>query len=187
MNTKTIFVFIVVIIFIAGAVWLFVRKTSEDVVKSPEELLASPSPSISVSTSPVAASPAISAGALPPAGPVQTLPGGLQYQDMVMGTGETAKSGDLVSVNYVGMLTNGTKFDSSYDRGQAFVFPLGAGQVIKGWDMGVAGMKVGGKRKLLIPPALGYGSRGAGASIPPNSTLIFEVELLDLRSGSPQK
>jgi len=105
---------------------------------------------------------------------------GLKYEDMVVGTGEEATSGRMVEVHYTGWLTDGTKFDSSKDRGQPFSFPLGAGRVIKGWDEGVAGMKVGGKRKLTIPPELGYGSRGAGGSIPPNSTLVFEVELLAL-------
>ncbi|HUU53278.1 MAG TPA: FKBP-type peptidyl-prolyl cis-trans isomerase [Armatimonadota bacterium] len=105
---------------------------------------------------------------------------GLEYIDAKVGEGAEAKSGQLVSVHYTGWLLNGTKFDSSVDRGQPFEFPLGAGQVIKGWDEGVAGMKVGGLRKLIIPPYLGYGSRDKGA-IPPNSTLIFEVELLGVR------
>ncbi len=105
---------------------------------------------------------------------------GLIIEDIRIGTGAEAVAGKTVSVNYLGTLTNGTKFDSSYDRGQAFDFPLGTGYVIKGWDLGVAGMKVGGKRKLTIPPDLGYGDRSAG-SIPPNSTLVFEVELLDVK------
>ncbi|MEC4891257.1 MAG: FKBP-type peptidyl-prolyl cis-trans isomerase [Nitrospira sp.] len=103
---------------------------------------------------------------------------GLQYIDLVVGTGEVAKAGQTVSVHYTGWLTNGTKFDSSVDRGQPFSFPLGAGRVIKGWDEGVQGMKVGGKRKLTIPANLGYGPRGAGGVIPPNATLVFDVELL---------
>ena len=102
----------------------------------------------------------------------------LKIEELRLGTGAEAKAGNKVSVHYVGTLTNGTKFDSSRDRGKPFEFKLGAGQVIKGWDQGVAGMKVGGLRKLTIPPSLGYGARGAGGVIPPNATLIFEVELI---------
>lgn len=102
----------------------------------------------------------------------------LEIEDLVVGTGAEATAGQNVQVHYTGWLTNGTKFDSSVDRGQPFVFPLGGGRVIQGWDQGVAGMKVGGKRKLTIPPELGYGARGAGGVIPPNATLVFEVELL---------
>lgn len=103
---------------------------------------------------------------------------GLKYEDLIAGDGEEAKAGQLVTVHYTGWLENGTKFDSSKDRNDPFRFKLGAGQVIRGWDEGVAGMKVGGTRKLTIPAALGYGSRGAGGVIPPNATLIFDVELL---------
>ena len=102
----------------------------------------------------------------------------LQVQDLVVGSGAEAIAGKRVSVHYTGTLTNGSKFDSSLDRGTPFQFVLGAGQVIKGWDQGVSGMKVGGKRKLTIPPELGYGARGYPPVIPPNSTLVFEVELL---------
>jgi FKBP-type peptidyl-prolyl cis-trans isomerase FkpA len=107
-----------------------------------------------------------------------TTSSGLQYIDLIVGTGATAQAGQTVRVHYTGWLENGKKFDSSVDRGQPFSFPLGAGRVIKGWDEGVQGMKVGGKRKLIIPSNLGYGARGAGGVIPPNATLIFEVELL---------
>jgi FKBP-type peptidyl-prolyl cis-trans isomerase len=102
----------------------------------------------------------------------------LTVEDIQIGSGAEAQSGQQVSVHYTGWLTNGTKFDSSVDRGKPFGFRLGAGMVIQGWDQGVAGMKVGGKRKLTIPPGLGYGARGAAGVIPPNATLIFEVELL---------
>jgi FKBP-type peptidyl-prolyl cis-trans isomerase FkpA len=107
-----------------------------------------------------------------------TTPSGLVIEELAVGTGEAAAAGRKVSVHYTGWLTDGSKFDSSKDRGDPFIFPLGRGHVIKGWDEGVAGMKVGGKRKLTIPPALGYGARGAGGVIPPNATLLFEVELL---------
>ena len=109
------------------------------------------------------------------------MPDGLQYTDDQIGTGAEATAGKTAVVNYTGWLADGTKFDSSLDRNQPFSFPLGAGQVIKGWDEGVQGMKVGGKRTLIIPPALGYGARGAGNVIPPNATLKFEVQLLDVR------
>lgn len=109
-------------------------------------------------------------------------PTGLIYEDITDGEGAQAKTGDTVKVHYTGWLTDGTKFDSSVDRNQPFEFPLGAGRVIKGWDEGVAGMKVGGKRKLTIPPELGYGARGAGGVIPPDATLIFDVELLKINS-----
>ena len=113
-----------------------------------------------------------------PEGSEVTTSSGLQYIDLKIGAGATALAGQNVSVHYTGWLANGKKFDSSVDRGQPFSFPLGAGRVIKGWDEGVQGMKVGGKRKLTIPSNLGYGARGAGGAIPPNATLIFEVELL---------
>jgi len=113
---------------------------------------------------------------------MQTTPSGLQYEDTVAGEGPAAQAGQQVSVHYTGWLYNdgmkGTKFDSSKDRGDPFHFPLGAGHVIKGWDEGVQGMKVGGTRLLVIPAALGYGARGAGGVIPPNATLMFEVDLL---------
>lgn len=105
----------------------------------------------------------------------------LVTQDLVVGSGKEAVSGSRISVNYKGTLLNGTQFDSSYDRGEPFSFTLGAGEVIAGWDQGFNGMKVGGKRKLTIPPQLGYGAQGAGSEIPPNSTLVFEVELLDVK------
>ena len=110
-----------------------------------------------------------------------TTSSGLQYVDLTIGTGATAAAGQTVTVHYTGWLENGKKFDSSVDRGQPFSFPLGAERVIKGWDEGVKGMKVGGKRKLTIPSMLGYGARGAGGVIPPNATLIFDVELLGVR------
>ena len=114
-----------------------------------------------------------------------TTPSGLQYLDTEIGTGATATAGQQVSVHYTGWLFNdgvqGAKFDSSKDRGDPFGFSLGAGMVIKGWDEGVAGMQIGGRRTLIIPAALGYGARSAGGAIPPNATLKFDVELLGVR------
>jgi FKBP-type peptidyl-prolyl cis-trans isomerase FkpA len=109
-----------------------------------------------------------------------TTASGLKYWDLKKGTGAAAKAGDSVKVHYTGWLTDGKKFDSSLDRGEPFAFNLGAGMVIRGWDEGVAGMKVGGKRQLHIPSELGYGAHGAGDAIPPNADLIFDVELLAL-------
>lgn len=106
---------------------------------------------------------------------------GLQYEEIVEGTGKSPKPGDSVTVHYTGWLTDGTKFDSSVDRGQPFPFTIGEGQVIRGWDEGVMTMKVGGKRKLTIPPNLAYGDAGAGDRIPPGSTLVFDVELIDVK------
>jgi FKBP-type peptidyl-prolyl cis-trans isomerase FkpA len=118
-------------------------------------------------------------------GKMVTTASGLKYEDTKVGTGATAESGKTVFVHYTGWLNDGgkkgKKFDSSLDRGQRFSFPLGARQVIKGWDEGVAGMKVGGKRTLYIPAALGYGARGAGSLIPPNADLIFDVELFEVK------
>ena len=119
-----------------------------------------------------ASSPAPSA----PVGPA----GGLVVEEVKVGDGPVATAGKVVSVNYTGKLTDGTKFDSSFDHGQPIEFPLGAGRVIKGWDQGLEGMKVGGKRKLTIPPQLAYGERGMGP-IPPNATLVFDVELMAVR------
>jgi peptidylprolyl isomerase len=110
-----------------------------------------------------------------------TTPSGLQYRDDAVGEGREAKAGDTVSVHYTGTLKDGSKFDSSRDRGQPIQFPLGTGYVIKGWDEGIAGMKVGGKRTLVIPPELGYGARGFPPEIPGNSTLLFDVELVGIR------
>ena len=111
---------------------------------------------------------------------IVTTTSGLQYEDLTEGSGAEATAGRTVSVHYTGWLTDGQKFDSSKDRNDPFAFGLGGGMVIKGWDEGVQGMKVGGVRRLTIPPQLGYGARGAGGVIPPNATLVFEVELLDV-------
>lgn len=105
---------------------------------------------------------------------------GLEIEDQIVGEGDEAVAGQTVEVHYTGWLTDGTKFDSSLDRNQTFSFKLGAGQVIAGWDQGVAGMRIGGTRKLTIPADMGYGERGAGGVIPPNATLVFKVELIGL-------
>src|ERR671939_1729842 len=110
-----------------------------------------------------------------------TTPSGLEYEEIVEGTGPSPQAGQSVTVHYTGTFPDGRKFDSSRDRGQPFTFTIGRGQVIKGWDEGVMSMKVGGRRKLTIPPDLGYGARGAGGVIPPNATLIFDVELLGVK------
>ena len=110
-----------------------------------------------------------------------TATNGLQTEDVVVGSGQPARAGTTLVVHYTGWLVDGTKFDSSLDRGTPFVFVLGQGRVIKGWDEGLDSMRVGGKRKLTIPPELGYGDRGAGGVIPPGATLVFEVELLEVR------
>ncbi len=111
------------------------------------------------------------------------LPAGLEVTDEIVGMGTEAMAQNIVTVNYIGTLTNGTKFDSSYDRNRPFLFALGAGQVIRGWDEGIVGMRVGGKRKFVIPPDLAYGDQNIGNGlIPPNSTLVFEVELLSVQA-----
>lgn len=126
------------------------------------------------------------APATPTQGQHVTTPSGLEIIDTVVGSGASPKTGDICVMHYTGWLyangAKGAKFDSSLDRGTPFEFPIGLGHVIRGWDEGVATMKVGGKRTLIIPPALGYGARGAGGVIPPNATLLFEVELLDIHS-----
>lgn len=157
--TKTVFAYVLIIIFVGLGVWLFARKGDN----VPEGLVVPPT-----ATSPPAGGPAST--------PIK-MENGLQIQDLKMGTGPEVRLGQGLTMHYSGTLEDGTKFDSSYDRGEPFQFVLGAGQVIQGWDLGVQGMKVGGKRKLIIPPVLAYGERGIGP-IPPNSTLIFEVELL---------
>jgi FKBP-type peptidyl-prolyl cis-trans isomerase FkpA len=111
---------------------------------------------------------------------ITTTASGLQIEEIKLGDGDSAAAGQFVSVHYTGWLTDGSKFDSSKDRNEPFDFPLGQRNVIAGWDEGVQGMRVGGIRKLTIPPQLGYGARGAGGVIPPNATLVFEVELLDI-------
>jgi FKBP-type peptidyl-prolyl cis-trans isomerase FkpA len=150
-------------------------------------LLRAPTVALSIA---LAGATLLALGATTPAaaqtsGSTMTTASGLKIQDSKVGTGATAKAGQTCVMHYTGWLyengAKGQKFDSSLDRREPFEFPLGAGRVIKGWDEGVAGMKVGGKRTLIIPPELGYGARGAGGVIPPNATLMFEVELLAVK------
>lgn len=133
------------------------------------------------SGAPVASSPAATGSPAAGAGKTVTTQTGLQYEDIVVGTGAQPNKGQVVVVHYVGRLTDGKKFDASTDRGQPFEFPLGVGQVIPGWDEGVASMKVGGKRKLTVPGNLAYGPQGRPPVIPPNATLVFDVELLSIK------
>jgi len=150
--------------------------------------LAAPAPPSPPAAPPPQEDPLAAAGKLGTAttNPVVVLASGLAYIDVTAGSGAQAGAGQIVSVHYTGWLVNGAKFDSSLDRGQPFQFPLGAGQVIRGWDEGVAGMRVGGVRKLIIPPQLGYGAGGRPPVIPPNATLIFEVQLLGVQApGTP--
>lgn len=158
MNRKTIIIIVTILILVGVGVYLL-PKSEDNTLK----INTSPSPLASSENN---ASPSAQ----------------LRIEDLKIGTGSAeVKSGDTVVMNYVGTLDNGTKFDSSYDRKTPFETKIGVGQVIKGWDEGIPGMKVGGKRRLTIPPDLGYSSTGAGDKIPPNSTLIFEVELLQIK------
>ena len=146
-----------------------------------ESKTTSDTASTTATTTPPATTPPAATGGAAGTAQEVTMPNGLKYQDLKVGDGTLAESGSSVSVHYTGWLTDGTKFDSSVDRGQPFNFRLGAGQVIRGWDEGVKGMRVGGKRKLTIPPDLGYGSRGAGGAIGPNETLVFVVDAVSIR------
>jgi FKBP-type peptidyl-prolyl cis-trans isomerase len=147
---------------------------------APIAVVAEASTTIAQTAADLMGETAVTEGSTMPEEDIVTTPSGLQYVEIVEGTGAMPESGQKVTVHYTGTLTDGTKFDSSRDRNQPFSFRIGVGQVIKGWDEGVGTMRVGGQRKLIIPPDLGYGARGAGGVIPPNATLLFDVELISL-------
>jgi len=169
---KNTFIYVIVLVLVAIAVWFFVNKAkTASKVSDTDSLLNSQG----VTATPIAS-------VTKSEGEWLKLESGLEIQDVIVGSGQEAKDGDIVVAHYLGTLVNGKKFDSSYDRGQPFSFILGGGMVIKGWDLGVLGMKVGGKRKLVIPPDLGYGKRGAGGgAIPADATLFFEIELVGIQ------
>lgn len=175
-----VMVSLIVAAFFFGAVffYLFNSKVSEDVAKAALEKASAPS---TMRPAPVQLD--LNKNVITPTKPTMITenPTQLVITDERLGTGAEAKAGQTVSVNYIGTLTNGTKFDSSYDRGQPIQFVLGSGQVIKGWDQGILGMKVGGKRKLVIPADLAYGNRAVGDVIPANAVLVFEVELVAVK------
>jgi peptidylprolyl isomerase len=144
---------------------------------------------LAVRSSAVEPTPAATAGIPPLPSVVQwhALPSGLQYADTAIGNGPTPNEGQIVVVHFIGWLDDGTKFDSTRDRGKPFGFPLGSGQVIKGWDEGVRGMRVGGKRRLKVPPALGYGEHGVPPIVPPNASLVFDIELIRVLDKPPER
>ena len=162
------------------AVAVLVLVIAQFTTNSTPAAIASPTQPVQISMTPT--NPETIANK--PNSEIITTASGLKYQEITIGTGAAPKQGNKVTVHYIGTLEDGTKFDSSRDRGTPFSFLLGAGRVIKGWDRGVAGMKVGGQRVLIIPAEMAYGTRGAGNVIPPNAALIFDVELLGLRQGS---
>ena len=170
---KSVVVFLGAIVLLAAGFFVFKNKASKPTESAPGASESSPAVSSASSGGTDSATPA--------APPVAQDTGELQIFDLKTGTGDTAVAGKTVVVHYTGTLLDGTKFDSSLDRNQPFPFSLGGGQVIQGWDQGVAGMKVGGVRRLIIPAKLGYGEAGAGGVIPPNAALVFEVELLEVK------
>lgn len=165
--SKSVFIFTILVVFVVIMIWFIIQKTSEV-----NKLIETPA-TTAVFTPTSTPTPAANE-------PIR-YDNGLIVQDLVVGSGKIAANGDTLNAHYVGMLENGTKFDSSYDRGQPIQFVLGSGQLIKGWELGLIGMKEGGKRKLIIPPDLGYGAKGTGNIIPPNATLVFEIELISVQ------
>ena len=184
--TRNVIIFVFVALLIGATAWLVMSRSRSNEALTASSLgvgLATPTPTPMPSVGALAMqnpSTLVHPSGAPSSG--QTLADGLQIEDTVVGTGDEAKPGMAVAVDYTGWLMDGTKFDSSLDRGKPFQFILGGGMVIKGWDEGVAGMKVGGSRTLIIPPALAYGDKGAGGVIPPDATLKFDVKLLGVQS-----
>ena len=170
MFTRRNLIAVAVLLVIGAAAYYFVKGRPQEAQVMDQDTQNQ----TQVSTTPTPTGEATSSGN------VQTLEGGLMIEDLKEGTGEEVKSGDTVSMHYRGTFENGEKFDSSYDRSQPFQTQIGVGRVIEGWDKGVPGMKVGGKRKLIIPGSMAYGPQGIPGAIPPNANLIFEVELLDI-------
>ena len=171
---KSIFAITLVVVLLGITVFIFYRKA--DNVDDASRIGLNPTVSVSPLPTPT-----------PELDNTKQMENGLQIQDLKVGTGQEAKAEDTITVNYVGALENGTVFDASAKHGGPATFQIGVGQLIKGWDLGIPGMKIGGKRKLIVPPSLGYGSQNVGNGlIPPNSTLVFEVELLATQA-SPAK
>ena len=168
---------IVLVIILAGGLGILFMLNQNNIKTDQLNITDQTSPTSVVSSTTPTNTPTVTPQILN----TQTLPNGLIIEDEIIGQGQEAKSGDTISIHYTGTFTNGVKFDSSLDRNQPFETQIGVGQVIKGWDEGVIGMKIGGKRRLTIPPSLAYGPQGITGSIPPNSTLIFELELLDIK------
>ncbi len=176
MNTKTILAFTVIVILVGVVGFVFYRKSGDK-----SDIGLNPTASVTPLPTPT---PTPITPTTPENNKIIKMESGLQLQDIVVGTGAEAKPRDTISVNYVGALDNGTVFDASAKHGGPATFQIGVGQLIKGWDEGIPGMKVGGKRKLVVPPSLGYGSKNVGNGlIPPNSTLVFEVELLAVQAA----
>ena len=180
-----VFIYAIVVILVGIAVWFFVQK-AKSVVPADQALGLNSETKSKINADDNQTDESGTSLDLSKEGDWIKLDSGLQYKDIVVGTGQESKSGDMIAAHYTGTLKDGTKFDSSYDRGQPFAFLLGAGQVIQGWDIGLVGMKVGGKRKLIIPSELGYGEKGAGGAIPPNSILYFDVELMAVQTPASQ-
>jgi len=162
--TKSVLVFVILVVFIAIAVWFVIQKTREA-----GRTTITPTPTATPTSTPA-----------PEASEPVRYENGLVVQDVIIGNGKIAENGDTLSAHYVGALEDGTVFDESYGKGQPIQFVLGSGQLIPGWELGIVGMKEGGKRRLVIPPELAYGAQGAGDAIPPNATILFEIELVSV-------